>query len=279
LNRRESDWRGRRVLVSGASQGLGYRLAEALARQGAELLLVARRPEPLRLAAEQLQAAGAAHVDWVPLDVCQPQQDGPEPLEKLQRWVAAPGGLDLLINAVGRSDRGLLMQLDIDQLRQALETNALAAWQMTRLAVEGLEMAGGCIVNIGSLACKLAPPGMGSYPISKFALAGLSQQLRLELAPRGIHLLLVCPGAIDRPDAGQRYQQLVQQRGLDPKLAQPAAGAGLRRIDPQRLCQQILRAAHRREPELIVPSKVRWLLCLHPLFPRLAERWLKPPRA
>lgn len=279
MNYRESYWRGRRVIVSGASQGLGYRLAETLARQGAELLLVARRDQPLLQAAQQLSAAGAASVDWVALDACQLQQAGPERLEKLQRWIAPPRGLDLLINAVGRSDRGLLMQLDIDQLREALETNALSAWQMTRLAIDGLEAAGGCIVNIGSLACKLAPPGMGSYPISKFALAGLSQQLRLELAPRGVHLLLVCPGAIDRPDAGDRYRRLVQQRGLAPELAQPAGGARLRRIDPQQLCQQILRAAHRRQPELMVPSKVRWLVCLHTLFPQLAERWLKPPRS
>jgi short-subunit dehydrogenase len=101
----------------------------------------------------------------------------------------------------------------------------------------------------------------------------------LELAQRGVHLLLVCPGAIDRPDAGERYQQLVQERGLDPNLAKPAGGARLHRIDPQRLCQQILRAAHRRQPELIVPSKVRWLLGLHALFPQLAERWLKHPRS
>jgi short-subunit dehydrogenase len=112
---------------------------------------------------------------------------------------------------------------------------------------------------------------LGAYPASKFAVAAYSQQLRLELEPRGLHVLLVCPGPLQREDAGRRYDQ--QAQGLPAAARRPGGGARLKAIDPLALGQRIVRACQRRERELVVPGKVRWLAALAELSPAWAD-WL-----
>ncbi len=89
----------------------------------------------------------------------------------------------------------------------------------------------GHIVNIGSLAAKMASRYLGAYPASKFAVAAYTHQLRLELGPQGLHVLLVCPGPIARPDAGQRYSgEAGRPPGVRPE--RPGGGVRLKGIDP-----------------------------------------------
>jgi uncharacterized protein len=126
-------------------------------------------------------------------------------------------------------------------------------------------------VNIGSLASLVVAPHLGAYPATKFALAAYTRQLRLELEPRGLHVLLVCPGPLRRADAGNRYDHLAGDLPESARL--PGGGARLRSIDPVRLGDQIVNACQRRIPELIVPGKVRWLAALSQLYPRAAD-WL-----
>jgi short-subunit dehydrogenase len=121
-------------------------------------------------------------------------------------------------------------------------------------------------VNIGSLAGKSAARWLGAYPASKFALTAYTQQLRLELAPEGIHVLLVCPGPIARPDA-RRYDD----SGLPPEAQRPGGGVRTRAIDPAELAQRILRACEQRQPELVVPWRARLLFAISQLSPRWGD--------
>ena len=91
------------------------------------------------------------------------------------------------------------------QFQAFLDLNFFGTVRCTRAAVPRLLMTRGHVVNIGSLAAKMAASYLGAYPVSKFAVAAYTHQLRLELGPQGLHVLLVCPGPIARPDAGQRY--------------------------------------------------------------------------
>jgi short-subunit dehydrogenase len=127
------------------------------------------------------------------------------------------------------------------------------------------------LINIGSLASKVASAYLGAYPPSKFAVAAYSQQLRLELGPRGLHVLLVCPGPLLREDAGHRYDE--HASSLPPSARRPGAGARLTAIDPYVLGKRIIRACRHRESELIVPGKVRWLVALAQLSPAWGD-WL-----
>ena len=181
---------------------------------------------------------------------------------------------DLLINAVGRSDRGLLEQLGAMDLASLLNDNLMCTWNMICIMLESLKRARGTIVNIGSLAGLVPAPGMGGYSISKSALTAMSRQLRLELASHGVHVMLVCPGPIARDDSRTRYEKLAEERGLNSQSATaPGGGVKLRLIDPNNLCQRILNAAHFRKKELVCPRKAAWLAAIANVFPSLAD-WI-----
>ena len=105
------------------------------------------------------------------------------------------------------------------------------------------------MVNIGSLAAKSASRWVGAYPATKHAVAAYSQQLRLELGPEGLHVLLVCPGPITRKD--ERLYPLAGLEDVPERARRPGAGVRVRTIPPRRLAQAILRACERRRAELV----------------------------
>ncbi len=187
-------WKGKVAVVVGASAGLGSHLAMGLSKQGAQLLLVARDRTRLESCRAKALAAGASQVDILPLDISHPADPAPF------REYASTHGVDLLIHAVGKSDRGQLLQLSQQDLEELFRLNIVSAFHANQCCLEGLKKKRGCIVHIGSLASKVAPPGLGGYAVTKFGLAAMSQQLRYELQPFGIHSLLVCPGPIQRED-------------------------------------------------------------------------------
>ena len=94
----------------------------------------------------------------------------------------------------------------------------------------------------------------------------------LELAPQGVHVLLVCPGPLARDDAGVRYA--AESANLPESARRPGAGARVKLIPPDELARRILVACERRQPELIAPSKARWLFALSQLWPALGDRIL-----
>lgn len=231
--------------------------------------MLARRQEPLNAIAAQCVKAGAASAETISVDLT----DAQGVANRLSGLRNAAAGIDLVVHAVGKSDRGMALQVPPEQWESMFRINLLSAVLVAQQLKDALKKQQGSLVLIGSLASKVAPAGMGSYPTVKFALAGLAQQLRLELAEEGIHCLLVCPGPIRRDDAGERYRQLAESRGIDPKLAAPGGGAKVRAIDPVWLSQKILAAAADRKPELVVPSKVRWLAAIGQLAPSWGD-WI-----
>ena len=167
--------------------------------------------------------------------------------------------------------RGKVLDTTPEQFRDLMELNLIALVRCTRAAAPHLLRSRGHVVNIGSLAAKSAARWVGAYPATKFAVAAYSQQLRLELGPQGLHVLLVCPGPIQRQDA-----RLYPLEGLEdvPESARtPGAGVRVRTIPPQDLARAILRACQRRRPELVVPAKARLLFALAQLWPRLGD-WI-----
>jgi uncharacterized protein len=179
--------------------------------------------------------------------------------------------LDLLVNCAGRSSRGKIEETTPEQFQQLWDLNFLAAVRCTRALLPMLLESRGHVVQIGSLASKTASKYLGAYPASKFALAAYSQQLRLELHERGLHVLLVCPGPIAREDAGSRYA--AEAGNLPAEARQPGGGAKLKGLDPELLAQQVLRACERRQPELVLPWKARLLFAISALWPRWGD-WI-----
>lgn len=261
-------WKGKTVIVSGATSGLGLELSKALAAQGAILHLLARDEARLLTTRDALLALGSPSVVIHSIDVSDSHA-----VEGFKAKL--PSHIDLLINAVGKSDRGNLEQLIASDIEELFRINLLSSWNTTKACLDSLRAAHGTIVNIGSLASKLAPAGLGGYALSKFALSALSQQWRLELRKDNVHVLLVCPGPIRRDDAQDRYAELAKDRGLDASKASPGAGAKVKALDPVWLAEKILYAAYLKKLELIVPGKARIPIALSPYFPALADYLLR----
>ena len=259
-------WQEKVVIVTGASTGFGRVLAEAFARAGATVVLAARTVEKLDEAALAIRNFGG-QVLAQPTDVTDKAS-----VERLMATtVERFGRIDAVVNNAGASMRASIEDTSDDDFIELIDLNLMSVVNCTRAALSHLLATGGHIVNIGSLAAKTASPYLGAYPASKFAVAAYSQQLRLELGPRGLHVLLVCPGPIARDDAGVRYDE--QSKKLPASARQPGGGAKLRAIDPVWLAAKTLRACERRKPELIVPGKARLLFALAAFWPSLGD-WI-----
>ncbi|MBO7708539.1 MAG: SDR family NAD(P)-dependent oxidoreductase [Thermoguttaceae bacterium] len=258
---------GKRVLVTGGTNGLGRVIAEVFGRAGARVALAGLEEADAHAAAESMTAAG---VDAIPLvgDVTDEAD-----VERFARSAAERfGGLDILVNAAGRTHRGWILETPSDEILSLFKLNLLGTVQMTRAALPYLlKSESPHVVNIGSLAAKSASRWVGAYPISKFPVAAFSQQLRLEMKEKGLHVLLVCPGPVKRDNP--RLYPLKHAEGIPESALMPGGGVKVGKIDPVRLAEKILDACRRRKPELVVPGKARLLFAVQQLFPRLGD-WI-----
>jgi NAD(P)-dependent dehydrogenase (short-subunit alcohol dehydrogenase family) len=166
----------RTALVTGASSGIGRACAVRLSRNGWRVLAGVRREGDAPAGTEELL-----------LDVTDPPAS------------LAVDRLDGLVNNAGIAVAGPLEFLDADELRRQLEVNVVGQLRMTQLALPGLREAGGRIVNVGSISGRSALPFLGAYAMSKFALEAMTDSLRIELRPWGIHVAIVEPGTIKTP--------------------------------------------------------------------------------
>jgi len=261
-----SYWSGKAAIVTGASSGLGFEIARALAAAGANVVLAARTRDTLDAAAAKLAGLPGQAVPIV-ADVTRDD----DVARLVEQTVAAFGRLDALVNNAGLSVRKAILDATPDDFRELLELNLLATVRCTRAAAPQLIAAKGHLVNIGSLAGKSASRWLGAYPASKFAVTAYTQQLRLELSEQGLHVLLVCPGPIARDD--QRVRSPDELARLPESARRPGGGVKTGRIRPAVLAKQILRACERRRGELIVPRSARIIFTLMQTSPRLAD-WL-----
>ena len=254
-------WQGKVALVTGGSSGLGLAIARAIVESGAKATVAARDAQRLAAAAEAIGATGIA------ADVTEQA----EVQGLIERVAGEHGRLDLLVNCAGKSSRGAIAETTAEQFRELLDVNFLSAVRCTQAALPRLLAARGHVVHVGSLAAKVASPYLAAYPASKFPLSAYAQQLRLELGPSGLHVLLVCPGPIRRDDAGERYRD--EAAGLPPSAQLPGGGAKLAGIDPEWLARRILTACERRQSELVVPARARLLFAISQLWPSAGD-WI-----
>lgn len=261
-------WTNKTVVVTGGSSGLGFEIARQLVLCEANVVLVARGEQRLQSARENLDPDGQS-VTAISADICRDD----DVQQVIDRTLSKHGQLDALFNVAGKSDRGLASATALSRFRELWELNFLAAVRCTQLALPHLLKSRGHVVQMGSLASKIAPRFLGAYPASKFPLTAFSQQLRLEHGADGLHVLLVCPGPVARNDAGMRYQDKTDE--LPAAARHPGAGAKIGLLDPTQVAIQILRATEKRKIELILPRQARWLFAISQLWPVWGDRLLR----
>ena len=261
-----SAWQGKVAVVTGGSSGLGRAIARALVDRGANVVIAARGAEKLEATAAELRT-GQGGVLAVPADITRQQDVERLFAEVVQRY----GRIDVLVNSAGRSARGEAIATTAEEFTELMDLNFTALVRCTREAMPHLLAARGHLVNIGSLAGKTAARYMGAYSATKHAVSAYSQQLRLELSHKGLHVLLVSPGPIAR-DEPHTYSD-EKLASLPPSARKPGGGVKVGLLQSDRLAEQILRACERRKPELVVPGRARLVFAISQLWPSLGD-WI-----
>jgi 3-oxoacyl-[acyl-carrier protein] reductase len=180
---------GKTVLITGASRGIGFAIAQALDHEGAQLVLVGRNRGPLARAASQIPGT----VLSLAADVTRPGD--------VKRLIAAVkkqvGRLDILINNAGVFTFKPFAKTTLADWRRNLETNLTSVFLMTQAALPLLRRSRGDVVNILSVSSRVAFENCSAYSASKFGALGLTGVLRRELRAEGIRVVAVLPGMTD----------------------------------------------------------------------------------
>lgn len=194
------------ILITGCSSGIGRSLAERLTQSGYTVVATARNVETLNDLPVALKLS---------LDVTQPESIQLAVACTLSQW----GRIDVLINNAGYALPGALEEVSDEQTQQAFDVNVFGVLRMIRAVVPQMRQQGrGRIINISSIAGKLSTPGNGTYSGTKFALEAMSDALRHELAPFGIQVVVVEPGAVNThfDDTAQAKAQGILSNSTSP---------------------------------------------------------------
>ena len=246
-----------RILITGASSGIGRELAIQAAQRGAKLLVTARRRERLQELADQInnQAGGEAEISLLAGDLV----DASHRAALAERCRTQWNGLDVLINNAGLGGLGRFDSAEPEALRRIMEVNFFAPIELTRLLLPLLATPSPCapaIVVIGSVLSLAAVPLKSEYCASKFAIHGWAESLRTELAEQGIDVLEMHPSTTK--------SEFFDRALGDPKL-QKSVGA----MKPEAAAATILKGIERGRIESIFPWSGKALVALRRWAPSL----------
>lgn len=250
-----------RVLLTGASGGIGRQLARDLVRRGASVIMVGRDPDRLAALAREIDGQGArAH--YVAADLATPA--GLDTVVSAARS-SDGSGINVLVNNAGVNDFGLFQMQQPDRVTTAIQTNLLAPMLLTQRLWPMLSSQGsGCVVNVGSTLGSIGLPGQVVYSASKFGLHGFTEALRREAHGTPVRVLYVAPRATDTSmnDAGMRAFN---------------AETGTRMDLPAVVSSKIIAALERRKTERFIGWPERLFVKLNALLPGAVDRAMRKP--
>ena len=188
--------RGKRALVTGASSGIGRKVAQAYAQAGADVAIAARNVEALESVAAELAADGTGKVLPIPCDVTRPEQVN----SMVDRVVAGLGGIDIAVCNAGIITVVPMLEMSPEEFQRIQDTNVTGVFLTAQAAARGMvaQGCGGVIINTASMSGSIinVPQQVGHYCTSKAAVIHLTKAMAVELAPHNIRVNSVSPGYI-----------------------------------------------------------------------------------
>jgi len=249
----------KRVLVTGVSSGIGRALAIALSREKARLILTARRKDRLTDLAEFIEQQGG-QVCFVAGDITDAELRSRLLKTASQKY----GGLDVLINNAGVGGMGTFASTDEARLRRIMEVNFFAPAELMRSSLPLLRQSSDAVVvNVGSVLGHFAVPEKSEYCASKFALHGLTDAVRMELAEEGIDVQLISPSTT----RSEFFDRALRSAG---DVASKERG-----MFPEQVANQIIHAIKNRRREIILSFGGKTLAWADRLFPGIMSRVLQ----
>jgi NAD(P)-dependent dehydrogenase (short-subunit alcohol dehydrogenase family) len=258
------------VLITGGSRGLGLVLARQFCAEGARVALLARNPDELARAREELVQQRGGEVLAISCDLLDRAQID----AAVQNVVDQFGGLDVVINNAGIIEIGPLEHMRREDFQRAMNLHFWAPFDLIMQALPHLRRrGGGRIVNIASLGGRMAVPHLAPYCASKFALVGLSDALRAELARDRIHVTTVTPGLMRTGSQGNakfKGDHEAEYTWFSLSTELPFVS-----ISAKRAAAQIISACRRGLPSLTIPLISRATILGNALFPNITGSMLK----
>ncbi len=259
MGQRLNSYRDLRVLVTGASSGIGRLLALQLAQRGARLGLVARRVEELERLGDDIHRTGGEAV-VLPCDVADRQAVESSVARALEHF----GAIDLLVNNAGYGQHRAFLDWDLADMERMMGVNYLGSLYFTKLLLpQMVERRRGWLVFISSVAGRIPTPEESAYAASKAAVLGFARALSLEVEDAGVHVLTVCPGAIRTPffdEEALRRMPAVTRRSM---------------VEPEGLVKAILRALARGTHEITYPRWIASAYLVQALAPGFMRRQVR----
>lgn len=251
---------GKRVVLTGASSGIGWYLASELVRAGAMVVVTARRDERLQ-ALRRSFGNPQKRLIAVPGDITLATHRQ----RLIETTVGELGGIDIIINNAGIGAIGSFEDATPERLRRIFEVNFFAAAELTRLALPYLrrgDQPAVCVVN--SVLGHRAVPGKSEYSAAKFALRGWAEALRVELRPSGIDVLSISPSTT----RSEFFGSLIDSAGTIVRRPNFLSQS------PESVAHSIFRALKGRKREMILSPGGKALVWLSQLAPQLMDRLL-----
>lgn len=244
--------KGKVVLITGASRGIGRACAVCFAKRGANIIITARSKEDLQVTASLVQKEGVRVLQEV-ADITERKN-----IKTLfQRAKEEFGRIDILINNAGCNLSGNVIDLDTDKLNYIFRLNFFAPlWCIQGVLPIMRSQGSGQIINISSIGGKRAIPFTGGYCASKFALNGLTEALRVELSGSNINVILVCPSGTDT----DFYENTIKST---PGSAQPFKAKNP--MEPEEVAEKILQTSLMQKREIIIGRRGKILIFLNRL--------------
>lgn len=257
-------WAQKKVLVTGASSGIGHALALGLVRRGAHVLATARRSDRLEALAKQASELGSNQattcLQWYACDLTVPSDR-----TALIEWVQTHASvLDGLINNAGAGAIGPFEQASEERLRKVMEIDFFAPVELTRALLPSLRSAKqSFVMNVGSVLGHVGVPNKSEYCAAKFAMRGWHESLRCELRGSAVRMLMASPSTTRT----EFFESLV-----DTPQGVPSRSLGS--MSTEEVAEQILRSIPRHRRDSILSLGGKFLVWAHRLAPSWLERFL-----
>lgn len=266
--KRAVSYAGRTVLIAGGSRGLGLVMARLWAAEGARLALLARDEAELERARQDLEERGA-DVLTIVCDV----RDEDDVNDAVRQIVEHYGAIDVLVNNAGVIQAGPIEHMVIDDFQEALGVHLWGPLYMMLAVVPHMRRRGqGSIVNITSIGGKVSVPHLVPYCTSKFALVGLSDGMRAELAKDGIRVTTVAPGLMR---TGSHFNAFFKgQHKAEFTWFALSDSLPVTSIAAERAARQIIEACRNGAPQLVITLQARLAVLANGLMPNLTARAL-----
>jgi uncharacterized protein len=252
------DPRGKVVVVTGASMGIGEALAKAFAREDCKVVLASR--DPARLEAARARMGAPERTLAIACDV--------RNREEIDRLLSLTlhnfGRVDIWINNAGFGLQDSVAAMDMKACRDMFDTNLFGAIECMQAVIPVMRrQAGGMIINISSVAGHIPLPYFAAYSATKFAMNAMGKAARMELRASGVHVMTVCPGTI-----ATGFQANVVKGRERLRIGGPDRDPG---ISADRVAAAVVNACRPEKREVIVPWQHHISVKFYQLFPWLVE--------